>query len=230
LTARAAQRARPGRLTLFTDAAVYGVVASQLQAVMVACWRPQWIIPDSASAILVGPGLAASGIARKLAAATRKLWRASALPVVVDASALDWLPSGRFAANAIRVVTPHPGEAARLLKTTAQKIQENRVAALRNISRRLGDCWVVLKGHQTLVGRSFGDVFVNPSGNPHLAQGGTGDLLAGFIAGLLAQPVLQADPGKTIRYAVWSHGAAADRLSARCANWVVEELAAELGR
>ncbi len=230
LTARAAQRARPGRLTLFTDAAVYGVVASQLQAVMVASWRPQCIFPDSTSAILVGPGLAASGIAGKLVASTRKLWRASALPVVVDASALDWLPSGRFAGKAIRVVTPHPGEAARLLKTTARKIQENRVAALRDISGRLGDCWVVLKGHQTLVGRSFGDVFVNPSGNPHLAQGGTGDLLAGFLAGLLAQPVLQADPGKTIRYAVWSHGAAADRLSARCANWVVEELAAELGR
>jgi NAD(P)H-hydrate epimerase len=70
---------------------------------------------------------------------------------------------------------------------------------------------------------------VNPSGNPHLAQGGSGDVLAGFIAGLLAQPALQTDVEKTIRYAVWQHGAAADKLQAARANWVVEDLAGELG-
>jgi NAD(P)H-hydrate epimerase len=100
---------------------------------------------------------------------------------------------------------------------------------LREISLNYGDCLVVLKGHQTLVGRSEGEIFVNPSGNPHLAQGGSGDVLAGFIAGLLAQPVLQMDAGKTIRYAVWQHGAAADKLQAARANWVVEDLADELG-
>jgi NAD(P)H-hydrate epimerase len=79
------------------------------------------------------------------------------------------------------------------------------------------------------VGRSTGEVFVNSSGNPHLAQGGSGDLLGGFIAGLLAQPALQDDAGKAIRYAVWLHGATADALQATRANWVIEELAAELG-
>jgi hydroxyethylthiazole kinase-like uncharacterized protein yjeF len=149
--------------------------------------------------------------------------------MVVDASALDWLPSGKFPKNAIRVVTPHPGEAARLLQTTAQKIQKNRAESLREISRRFGNCWVVLKGHQTLIGRSRGEIFVNPSGNPHLAQGGSGDVLAGFIAGLLAQPELQADAEKTIRYAVWQHGAAADKLQAARANWVVEDLVDKIG-
>ena len=86
-----------------------------------------------------------------------------------------------------------------------------------------------MKGHQTLVGRSDGKIFVNPSGNPHLAQGGSGDVLAGFIAGLLAQPALQADAEKTIRYAVWQHGSTADKLQAARANWVVEDLAGELG-
>jgi NAD(P)H-hydrate epimerase len=86
-----------------------------------------------------------------------------------------------------------------------------------------------LKGHQTLVGRGTGKIFANPSGNPHLAQGGSGDVLAGFIAGLLAQPELQADAGKTIRHAVWQHGAAADKLQAARANWTVEDLPAELG-
>ena len=70
---------------------------------------------------------------------------------------------------------------------------------------------------------------MNPSGNPHLAQGGSGDVLAGFIAGLLAQPALQTDIGRTLRYAVWQHGAAADKLQTTRANWVVEDLPGELG-
>jgi len=229
LAARAAQRAQPGVVTLFTDEKVYGVVAPQLQAVMVNVWKSKLIFSDSTSAILTGPGLASPGIAGKTKAFTEKLWRDSDLPMVVDASALDWLPAGKFFKDAVRVITPHPGEAARLLKTTAQEIQKNRVGSLRAISRRFGDCWVVLKGHQTLVGRGDGEIFVNPSGNPHLAQGGSGDVLAGFIAGLLAQPALQTDAGKTIRYAVWQHGAAADKLQMSRTNWIVEDLPAELG-
>jgi ADP-dependent NAD(P)H-hydrate dehydratase / NAD(P)H-hydrate epimerase len=251
LTSRAAQRAQPGLVTLFTDEKVYGVVASQLQAVMVNVWKPKLKFPDSTSAILIGPGLAAPGIAGKLKAFTQKLWRDSDLSMVVDASALHWLPEDAFPQNAIRVITPHPGEAARLLKTTAQKIQKNRVASLREISKRFGNCWVVLKGNQTLIGR-WGEAtdeppslrvdalarvdarptvefFVNPSGNPQLAQGGSGDVLAGFIAGLLAQPELQTDAGKTIRYAVWQHGNAADKLQASSANWVVEDLVETIG-
>jgi NAD(P)H-hydrate repair Nnr-like enzyme with NAD(P)H-hydrate dehydratase domain len=127
------------------------------------------------------------------------------------------------------VITPHPGEAARMLQTTVDKVQNNRVESLRALSQRYGNCWVVLKGHQTLAGRSAGDIVVNSSGNPHLAQGGSGDVLAGFIAGLLAQPALLADAEKTIRYAVWQHGAAADRLQAATPNWVLEDLSAELG-
>ncbi len=229
LTSRAAQRAQPGLITLFTSEKVYGAVASQLQAVMVNVWQPKLKFPDSTSAILIGPGLAAPGIAGKMKAFTQKLWRDSELPLVVDASALDCLPAGKFSKDAIRVITPHPGEAARLLKTTAQKVQSNRVTSLREISKRFGNCWVVLKGNQTLIGRSDGEIFVNPSGNPHLAQGGSGDVLAGFIAGLIAQPELQADIGKTIRYAVWQHGSAADQLQASRANWVVEDLVEKIG-
>ncbi len=108
-------------------------------------------------------------------------------------------------------------------------MQANRLNALRNVSRRFGNAWVVLKGHQTLIGRSSGDVYVNSSGNPYLAQGGSGDVLAGYLAGLLAQPELRADPLKTIRYAVWQHGAAADCLQAARANWVVEDLVEAVG-
>jgi hydroxyethylthiazole kinase-like uncharacterized protein yjeF len=173
--------------------------------------------------------MAAPGLADSMALTVRRLWRDVPLPVIVDASVLNWLPHGPAAKNAVRVITPHPGEAARLLKAPVAQVQANRPESLREISRRFGNCWVVLKGHQTLVGRSGGEIFVNPSGNPHLAQGGSGDMLAGFIAGLLAQPALQTDVEKTIRYAVWQHGAAADQLQAARANWVAEDLIGELG-
>jgi NAD(P)H-hydrate epimerase len=229
LAARGAQRARPGLITLHTLEEVYHVVAPQLQAVMVSAWLPQGNLPGSHDAILVGPGLAAADMPDHMKLQTRHLWRDSDTPVVADASALDWLPPDAVPRNALRVMTPHPGEAARLLRATPQQVQGDRLRALRNVSRRFGDAWVVLKGHQTLIGRSSGDVYVNPSGNPHLAQGGSGDVLGGYLAGLLAQPALRADPLKAIRYAVWQHGAAADRLQTTRPNWVTEDLVEVLG-
>jgi ADP-dependent NAD(P)H-hydrate dehydratase / NAD(P)H-hydrate epimerase len=231
LAARGAQRAQPGLITLYTHEAVYPAVAAQLQAVMAGVWRPNLRLAGVFNAVLVGPGLAAEDLPEILKTTTRQLWEHAPMPMVVDASALDWLPQMPPAPNNfLRVVTPHPGEAARLLGTSTEQVQANRVDALREISQRLGGCWVVLKGHQTLIGRSTGTLLVNSSGNPQLAQGGSGDLLAGYVAGLLAQPALQADPLKAVSHAVWQHGAAADRLSATRTNWVVEELAAEIGR
>jgi NAD(P)H-hydrate epimerase len=233
LTAHGAQRAQPGLVTLFTQVDVFSPVAAQLQSAMVRLWHRDITLPDKASAVLIGPGLAAPECTDRLKEFARQLWREAKMPVIVDASALDWLePQPAVtgpAAEAVRVLTPHPGEAARLLDTTAQKVQADRVMALRELSKKFGGCWVVLKGHQTLIGRAAGEIFVNPSGNPHLAQGGSGDLLAGFITGLLAQPALQQDAGKTIRYAVWQHGAAADRLQASRTNWTVDDLAEVLG-
>jgi ADP-dependent NAD(P)H-hydrate dehydratase / NAD(P)H-hydrate epimerase len=89
---------------------------------------------------------------------------------------------------------------------------------------------VVLKGYQTIIGSDSGPHYVNSSGNPLLAQGGSGDVLAGYIGGLLAQPALRADPCAALRYAVWQHGAAADWLSARHRKWTLEDLLETLGR
>jgi NAD(P)H-hydrate epimerase len=229
LAARGAQRAQPGLITLYTQPAVYSPAASQLQAVMVAPWTSATEFAVKHDAILVGPGLADPDLPEELKARVRQLWRESGLPVVADASALAWLESGPVRAGALRVITPHPGEAGRLLGCGAGEVQADRFKTLRELSRRMGDAWVVLKGHQTLVGRSAGPVFVNSSGNPHLAQGGSGDVLSGFIAGLLAQPELLRDPGMVLRYAVWQHGAAADLLQSRRPGWVIEELAGALG-
>lgn len=229
LATRSAQRAQPGLTTLHTMPEVYWPAAAQLQSAMVRPWNAEVQLASDFSAVLIGPGLATPEAANALHTITRRLWRDAKVPVVVDASALDWLQSDPLPKDAIRVITPHPGEAARLLKTTADKIQTDRPHALREISRRFGDCWVVLKGHQTLVGRSTGEISVNNSGNPHLAQGGSGDVLSGYIAGLLAQPALRSDIGKAIRYAVWQHGATADQLSVARRNWVIEDLVMKLG-
>ena len=179
--------------------------------------------------MLIGPGLAADDLPGDLKETAGEMWLQSSMPIVVDASALDWLPPGTFHDKAIRVITPHPGEAARLLGSTVDEVQADRVEALRALSAKFGDCWVVLKGQHTLIGRSEGQILVNPTGNPGLGQGGSGDLLAGYLAGLLAQPLLLEDVFHTIRYAVWQHGAAADELASQAPNWVVEDLAKCIG-
>ena len=229
LSTRGAQRAQPGLVTLSTQENIYKVVAAQLQAAMVNVRPTDAKVPEGVDAVLIGPGMAALEMSERLWQAVPNLWREAECPLEVDASALAHLPEGEIPAGRIRVITPHPGEAARLLNVPTSQVQADRVGSLRAISKKFGGCWVVLKGYQTLVGRAEGNIYVNSTGNPHLAQGGSGDLLAGFIAGLLAQPGLRTDAGKTLAYAVWEHGAAADRLQERRRNWVVEDLAEEIG-
>ena len=229
LATRGAQRAQPGLATAFTSEDIFYPVAAQLQSAMVNVWKPKSHFPDGMTALLLGPGLVEPNILGEPHLSVRLWWRKLDRPVVVDASGLNLLMPETLQTDFPRVLTPHPGEAARLLNLTTETVQANRVQTLRELSKKFGGCWVVLKGHQTLIGRAEGEIFVNPSGNAHLAQGGSGDLLAGFIAGLLAQPALAADVEKTLRYAVWQHGAAADKLSLTRNNWTVEDLAAEIG-
>jgi NAD(P)H-hydrate epimerase len=214
---------------LFVPENVYLPVASQVQFTMVQPWKPAVKLPETGSAILFGPGLAAADLQPDLKGELRHLWQEVPLPVIADASALDWLPSGATQSKSIRAMTPHPGEAARLLKTSVAEVQADRISAVRALSKRYANCWVVLKGHQTVIGRAKGDIFVNCSGNPFLAQGGSGDVLAGYLGGLIAQPQLQKDPLMAIRYSVWQHGAAADFLSGERSNWTVENLLDALG-
>jgi NAD(P)H-hydrate epimerase len=195
----------------------------------VSAWKPGQDLPKSCTAIVAGPGLAADDLPDKLRSWIKELWRESSLPMLIDASALVWLEPCEAPHNSIRVITPHPGEAARMLQITSREIQSDRLGALRGLSKRFGDCWVILKGHETLIGKSAGPVTVNSSGNPFLAQGGSGDALSGFMGGLLAQPELQRTLEKTLSYAVWAHGAAADRLQNSGARWTIEDLLETLG-
>ena len=230
IAAKAAQQSQPGLITLITLADSYIPVASQLSAVMVHPWRPSLELPENTTGIVIGPGLASSEIPPGLVDFVVKLWDQFPGPVCVDASALDWLPEKSISSKAPRIITPHPGEAARMLKTTTQKVLSNRFETVRSLSKRFGNTWVVLKGHQSLIGNFNGIIYVNSTGNPWLAQGGAGDALAGFLGGLIAQPQLQSDILKTIRYAVWKHGLTADYMQSIKTGWTIEELTQHLGK
>ena len=229
LAARAAQRAMPGLITVFTPENIYPIVAMQMQGVMVNTWQSDTRLPEYGDGLLFGPGMPGRDLPPNVRYRMRRAWHNAPFPVLVDASGLDWLTAEPKRLEAKRVITPHPGEAARMLNVTADEVQRNRVGALRELSRKWGDCIVVLKGHQTLVGTSAGEIFVNSTGNPGLAQGGTGDVLAGFLAGLMVQPAMQEDFLHTMRYGVWQHGLAADYLAGLQRSWTVENLVHALG-
>ncbi|MDX2227303.1 MAG: NAD(P)H-hydrate dehydratase [Verrucomicrobiae bacterium] len=226
LAARSALGAGPGLVTVLTDPHTYIPVASQTVSAMVHPWGEH--LPVVPSAIAAGPGLASPHLPEFCRAQVIRLWQNAPVPMIVDASALDWLPPGSPLSVAPRVLTPHPGEAARLLSLTPAEIQSDRPGALRLLSRRFGNAWVVLKGHQSLAGNGRSEIYFNLTGNPGLAQGGSGDVLTGFLLGMLAQPAFQADPLTTIRHALWHHGATADLLSLRQPRWTAQTLAESL--
>ena len=163
---------------------------------------------DSATVIAIGPGLGQSVQAGELLAQALD----SPLPLVIDADALNLLTQGTLLLRKVAVrpaptfLTPHPAEAARLLGCSTAEIQADRLAATLELAGRL-QAHVALKGCGTLIATPDGRWFINTTGNPGLASAGTGDVLTGMLAALLAQgwPAPEALLG-----AVHLHGAAAD--------------------
>jgi len=159
--------------------------------------------------LAIGPGLGQADDTKKL---VRKIIRRCEIPVVVDADGLNNMASAvkDFShARAPIILTPHPGEMARLLDTDVSEIQRNRIACSRQFAVR-HKVHVVLKGAATIVAHPDGRVYVNSTGNAGMASGGMGDVLTGLIAGLIAQGV---SPGAACRAGVYLHGAAADSLA-----------------
>ena len=161
--------------------------------------------------LALGPGLGQSPETVKFATG---LLSSTDLPAVIDADALNILAAkptllAKLARKGKRtlVLTPHPGEMARLTGATVAKIQANRLEAARSFARRVG-VTLVLKGARTLIAHPDGRVAVNTTGNPAMAKGGSGDLLTGLVAGLLAQ--YPSDPARAVEAAVYLHGLAAD--------------------
>ncbi len=158
--------------------------------------------------LAVGPGLGTHPETIELVRAVTKKYQ---LPMVLDADGLNAFAGQMdsfLASERVRVLTPHPGEMARLTGQTIQEIQQNRLAAAREFTRRHG-ATLVLKGYRTLIAARGGQVWVNPTGNPGMASGGTGDVLTGLIAGLLAQHAARP-PAEVAAAAVYLHGLAGD--------------------
>ena len=157
-------------------------------------------------AVALGPGV---GLDAETQAAVQALVRDVERPMVVDADALTAL-TGRLGicrdAPAPRLLTPHPGEAARLLGCDIAEVQADRIASARRLAAQSGAV-VALKGARTVVSHPDGGVTLNPTGNPGMATGGTGDVLTGIAGGLLAQGVAS---GRVLSAAVYLHGLAGD--------------------
>lgn len=182
-----------GESALRSGAGLVSVATRSMHAPMVSAARPELMahgvesgsdlrmLMEKATVIAIGPGLGCSTWAQSMLGTAIDV----SMPMVVDADALNLL-----AENPVRrdnwILTPHPGEAARLLKTTTADVQANRFEAARKIQQSYGGV-CVLKGAGSLIDHGQDPVTLCDAGNPGMASGGMGDVLTGVIAGLLAQ-------------------------------------------
>jgi hydroxyethylthiazole kinase-like uncharacterized protein yjeF len=223
LAARGALRAGAGLVTVFCAESLEDLVVAALPEAMTSglpelggalAARGARVLLDALAgfdAVVVGPGLGASAETVRFLEAVLASAR---LPVLADADALNAF-SGRAGFFGKRrgptVLTPHPGEAARLLSTTSAKIQADRLGAARALASKTRAV-VILKGSHSLVAEPSGGIAVNPTGSPLLAAAGSGDVLSGVVGALLAGGL---GPREAAVAGAWLHGAAADSLVPR---------------
>lgn len=221
LSARAASRAGAGLVTVALPQGVEGeigglpveVMSESAPASEAGCFAAtaekalcEWAA--ARDVVALGPGL---GRDPMLPALVEGLARSIDRPMVIDADGLFAL-HGRLDAlterRAPTILTPHPGEAAHLLDSRSDRINQDRPAAARELARR-ADAIVVLKGAATVIANPEGRAVIIPTGGPALASGGTGDVLTGVVAGLLASGIEAFDAALL---GAWWHGATADHL------------------
>jgi ADP-dependent NAD(P)H-hydrate dehydratase / NAD(P)H-hydrate epimerase len=165
---------------------------------------------EGKDAVVVGPGLGTHEEARKL---VRFLLSEIALPMVVDAAALTCLarePNVLKQAKAFALLTPHPGEMARLIAGDTVSVQSDRLGSAAAFAREYR-CTLVLKGARSIIAAADGSVWINPTGNPGMGSGGMGDALSGILGGLLAQGLT---PPEAACLGVYLHGEVADHIAA----------------
>ena len=177
------------------------------------------------AAVVCGPGLGVTPDTRALVA---NVVRHATVPVVLDADALNIVAGTTLLSERAgpTVLTPHPGEMSRLLGCDTVAVQSDRLAAARRFAAA-ERVIVALKGARTVIAAPDGRAAISPTGNPGMASGGMGDVLAGVVGALLGQGL---EPFAAAALAVFAHGAAADRVAARrgevglIARDVLEEL------
>jgi NAD(P)H-hydrate epimerase len=181
------------------------------------------VIPqlEQADVLVLGPGLTTHPSTRKL---TWELVRRSPVPVVLDADAINaYVPPAEPLQNEADqpvIITPHPGEMSRLIGKKISSVQKNRLETACGFAVK-HHCYAILKGFQTVIATPAGDIFINNTGNPGMATGGTGDILAGMIGRFAASwrcrhirggatRAGRADLADYLSAAVYLHGAAGD--------------------
>jgi ADP-dependent NAD(P)H-hydrate dehydratase / NAD(P)H-hydrate epimerase len=150
--------------------------------------------------LALGPGLGTEDETVRL---VKRLYCDAELPAVVDADALNALAGALPATTKIRILTPHPGEMSRLIGKSIKEVQADRVGVAEGLAAQSGAA-IVLKGDRTVIAFPGGETWVNPTGSPAMATGGTGDILTGMVAGLVAQH--PKDWTRAVVAAVWLHG------------------------
>ena len=204
LCAEAAARTGAGLVSLATrdvHAALISMAVPEIMAHSIENSIDIKPLLEKASVVAIGPGLGQS----KWGASLFSKILESKLPLVVDADALNILAREPVSSDRW-VLTPHPGEAARLLNCDTREIQSDRISAAREIQKKFGGV-AVLKGSGTVIVDGEGNVSICSAGNPGMASGGMGDVLTGVIAGLSAQGLCAGDAA---RLGVCLHAAAAD--------------------
>ena len=234
LCAEAALRCGVGLLTVATPRAAYSIVAATLPE---ATYLPLeggetdrerlHAGMDAATAAVIGCGLGRSKEAQEL---VWDLLTYGDIPLVLDADGINILALHIDRLKTVRrplVLTPHPGEMARLTGLSAEEIQKDRAAVARAFADNYG-VTLVLKGHGTLIASPGSPLLRNPTGNPGMATGGSGDVLAGMIGSFLAQGM---DPPTAALCGAYLHGLAGDRAAARLSQHALlpRDLIAELG-
>lgn len=220
LACRAAMRVGSGLVTLAAPRSLNTIFAGSLVEVMTEPLKDnseEEIEPltdrgwhrllDKKNAFLFGPGI---GVKESTRNALRWLLRNLDVPWVIDADGLNNLALDMERLREAKtppIVTPHPGEMARLIGSDTAAVVRDRVGVARTFARD-HRCYVVLKGARTVMATMDGKVFINPTGNPGMASGGTGDVLAGMLAGLLAQRLEAED---ALKLGVFLHGFVGDR-------------------
>jgi NAD(P)H-hydrate epimerase len=215
----AALRAGAGLVTAGVGESVVGIVAGIAPELMVSPLAEDDQLLENLegdrfkrlmkgiTVLAVGPGLGTDGDASEFA---RELVAKTQVPVVIDADGLNAF-AGRteFLKGTARtmVLTPHPGEMARLVGMTVKQVEADRVGLARRFATEHG-VTLVLKGWRTLVAHPDGSVAVNTTGNPSMAKGGSGDILTGIVAAMLAQ--FPDDVARAVEAAVYLHGLAGD--------------------
>jgi NAD(P)H-hydrate epimerase len=196
-----ALRAGAGLVTVACPEESIDAVAAHAPEVMTEALRNPREQAETRSMVAIGPGL---GTADATRAMVRQLFADLPKPMVVDADALNCIASTDWKRGEhLRVLTPHPGEMSRLTGLTVAEVQADRIQVARSLATERGVV-VVLKGDGSLIAFPDGRVWINPTGSPAMATGGTGDILTGMVAGLLAQ--FPADPDRAIAGAVYLHG------------------------